>query len=301
MTFRSASRYFAILIVASLCLWWRVFVDVFALSVKSDAYTHLLLIIPIGVVLVLLSWRRRLPSPDPGYVLGALMLGVAILLAVAGARWSKINVITPDIHLSLEMLAVVLWWMASFVLCFGIRVFRNSLFPILFFLWLIPLPEFAMSRTVHFLQDGTASFTCDLFRGVGIPATLDGTRVSIPGLTVEVAEECSSIRSSTILVITTMALSYVLLNSWWARSFVIVAVLPLSIAKNGFRVFVLEGLAAYVDPGVLNSPLHHHGGILFLALALGMIVGLIWLLRILERRVSLPHVQTPALSTLLIR
>jgi exosortase len=120
--------------------------------------------------------------------------------------------------------------------------------------------------------------------------TQKATSVSIPGLTVEVSEECSSIRSSMMLVVIAMVMSYLLLRSAWGRAIVILAAVPLCIAKNGLRVFTLTALGAYVDPGVLNSPLHRQGGVLFLAVALAGLSAMIWIVRRLELRSARPSV-----------
>ena len=272
------------LFVISIGVWSRALSETFALALKNDAYTHLLLILPISVLLVLFVWRKQRLMARPSYLGGVVVMGLAGLLVLCGTWWPEEKALTSDIRLAIEMLAIVVWWIGAFILCFGGRVFRRCLFPMLFLLWLVPVPQFAVNRAIRALQKGTVTFTCDLFTAVGIPAAQNGARISIPGITVEVAEECSSVRSSTILVVTTMVLSYLLLRSLWGRTIVIFCALPLSIAKNGFRVFVLEGLAAQAFPEILDSPLHHRGGILFLALALGVIVGLIWIVRRLERR-----------------
>ena len=103
--------------------------------------------------------------------------------------------------------------------------------------------------------------------------------LSIPGLDIEVARECSSIRSSLMLVITTMVLAHVLLRSWWRKSLLIAVAIPLSCAKNGLRIFVIAELGTQVDPGFLDGRLHHHGGIVFLSIALGAVAVLLCALR----------------------
>ena len=96
-----------------------------------------------------------------------------------------------------------------------------------------------------------------------MPVTRDGRRLSIAGLTVEVATECSSIRSSLMLLVTSMVLAHLLLRSASGKGIVILAAIPLSVAKNGLRIFVISMLGAYVDPGYLHGRLHHDGGIVF--------------------------------------
>jgi exosortase len=114
---------------------------------------------------------------------------------------------------------------------------------------------------------------------VGVPVSQDGVVLNIPGLTVEVSQECSSIRSSSMLLVTTMVLAQVLLRSPWRKALVIAVAIPLSIAKNGLRIFTISMLGTHVDPGYLTGRLHHQGGIVFFMIALATVFLLIWLLR----------------------
>ncbi|HXZ32575.1 MAG TPA: archaeosortase/exosortase family protein [Terriglobales bacterium] len=88
-----------------------------------------------------------------------------------------------------------------------------------------------------------------MFRAVGVPVTPDGIMLSIPNLNIEVARECSSIRSNLMLVVTTMVLAHLFLRSWWRKALLVVAAIPLSVAKNGLRIFTIAELATRVDPG----------------------------------------------------
>jgi len=107
--------------------------------------------------------------------------------------------------------------------------------------------------------------------------------LTVPGIILEVAKECSSIRSSMMLLITGMVLAQLLLRTQWAKILVTLAVIPFAIAKNGLRVFVLAMLGLYVDPSYLNGRLHHNGGILFFLVSLGGLLVLLWLTARVER------------------
>jgi exosortase len=185
---------------------------------------------------------------------------------------------------TVEMLALVTWGIGAFVLSFGTRLARACAFPLLFLLWLVPLPEIAVHYLIVALQHGTAWLTREMFAAVGIPVTGSGTIVTVPGLSVEVAEECSSIRSSMILIVMATVMACLMARSYWSRLIVILIAVPLAVAKNALRVFTLEALGAYVNPAVLNSPLHHQGGVLFLLIAVAVLFGVVSLLRRLESR-----------------
>jgi exosortase len=151
--------------------------------------------------------------------------------------------------------------------------------PLGFLLWLVPLPDSLLSPIIRQLQEGSAISARELFAAVGIPVAQDGTQLSIPGLTMELARECSSIRSSLMLVVTTMVIAQTLLRTTWRKAVVVAVVIPLSVAKNGLRIFVLAMLATHVDRTFLTGRLHHQGGIIYFSIALAAILLLIWLAR----------------------
>ena len=61
----------------------------------------------------------------------------------------------------------------------------------------------------------------------------------------------------------------------------LLAVVPLAIAKNGLRIFTLSVLAEYVDPAFISSTLHRRGGFVFFGITLLILFAL---LRALMRR-----------------
>src|SRR5271157_4763530 len=248
----SSYRSFVLLCLVSLVLWRHALVETFGLAIRNNAFTHILLIIPISIALIVTQWRSRKVKPEQNFRAGLALLVLAILIGFIGGRWWGSTNLPAGMQLSLGMLAVVTWWIGSFVFCFGTGVSRMCVFPLCFLLWLVPLPEFALNHIVSLLQQGSAYAANLLFVIAGVPVTQDGLRLTIPGLTLEVAEECSSIRSSQMLLVTTMVLAHLLLRSAWGKGLVILAAIPLSIAKNGFRIFTLSMLAVYVDPGFMH-------------------------------------------------
>jgi exosortase len=267
----------ALLLAVSLLVGWRPLIDTFALALRDDAYTHILLILPISAALIFMEWQSLRPMVAPNVRAGSALLAIAVLVAVAVRGWP--TSLTSDVKLSIEMFALVLSWIGVFVLCFGSRVSRSVLFPLCFLFGLVPFPLFALNEIVRLLQQGSAWSAYVLFTAAGIPVAQDGVRLTIPGLTVEVAQECSSIRSSSMLLVTTMVLAQLLLRSPWRKALVIGVAVPLSVAKNGLRIFTIAMLGTRVDPGYLTGRLHHEGGIIFFTIALIGVFVLLWILR----------------------
>jgi exosortase len=274
MTRRSPFRTFAFLCAVSLVIGWRPLLGAYSLALHADEYTHLLLIVPICVALIFAERDVPKASHEPTAG-GPVLLLVAILIGGC-SRW--LAGLPSDLQLSLGMLAVVIWWIGTFVFCFGARVARRFLFPLCFLFWLVPIPAPALNRIVTVWQQGSALSASLLFSAVGVPVAQDGIRLSIPGLSLEVAQECSSLRSSLMLVVTSMVLAHLFLRSFWRKALVVLVAIPLSIAKNGVRIFTISMLGTHVDPGFLHGNLHRQGGIVFFLLALLAVFLLLWLL-----------------------
>jgi len=205
-----------------------------------------------------------------------LALGIPLLLlSLAAGLWSfRTSFKVPDVGLFVSMLALVAWWIGTIVFCFGCRIFTLLLFPILFLFWVAPWPEFFLSRVVVALQQASASLTYFMFDAIGVPVGRNGVVLSIPRLDIEVAKECSSIRSSVVLVITSMVLAHLFLRLAWRKGLVTLLAIPLSIVKNAVRIFTLSLLGTHVDPGFLTGRLHKQGGVVFFSLS---VIGL-WLI-----------------------
>lgn len=151
----------------SLLLGWRPLADIDRLALRDDAYTYILLILPISVALILLQWGSLKPIVTPNIPAGCALLATAVL--VAGVMTVRSTSLPSDARLSIGMFALVLSWIGSFVLCNGSRASRSVLFPLCFLFGLVPFPQFALNEIVHLLQQGSAFAAHLLFTATGVP------------------------------------------------------------------------------------------------------------------------------------
>ena len=75
------------------------------------------------------------------------------------------------------------------------------------------------------------------------------------GLKIEIAEQCSGIRSSIAMVITFLVVANVALRSNLNRAILVLLTVPVAIFKNAVRIVTLSMLAIYLDPGFLAGDL----------------------------------------------
>ena len=266
----------SVLIVSSLMLWWLPLRSTLDLALHNDAYTHLLLVPPLSLCLIYL--QRKSKAVDMGrYDFGA---GGMVLVGAISLRLLMWTPRTNSLNWgSLQVLALIVFWFGSVLVCFGFTALRRFLFPLCFLLLFVPLPDGVVAWLTEGLQTQSAVATQLLFRAARVPVTRDGVMLSIPKLDIEVARECSSIRSSTMLVVATLVLAHLFLRSWWRQTFLVLLSIPLSVLKNAIRIFTIVELGTRVDPSYLNGRLHHNGGPVFLAVALVIDVLILSVLR----------------------
>ena len=154
-------------------------------------------------------------------------------------------------------------------------------FGLLFFM--IPFPVVLRAGIETALQHGSAVVADWMFVLAGTPVWREGMQFRLPGFSLEVAPECSGIHSTLVLLITSLVAGRMVLSRPWKRWVLCLAVIPLALLRNGFRVFVIGELCVHVSPRMIDSPIHHHGGPLFFVLSLVPFFLLLYFLRKGER------------------
>ena len=233
------------------------------LASTHDYDSHILFIVPISAYLICRNRQDVFSNvrADIRTTLG--------LLPVAGISWFVAQRYSFDGNaFSLEIAAIVLLWISGFILCYGVDAFRRARFALLFLFLMIPIPGFLLDTITFLLQSGSAAVAYAFFKIAHVPVFKDGFRFLLPNLSIEVAEQCSGIRSSLALLITTLLLGEFLLRSNWKKSWLVLSVLPIVILKNALRIVTISLLTIYVHRGFLHGWLHTSGGIVFYLLGL---------------------------------
>jgi exosortase len=269
--------------IPAIVLFYGPLRELFSLSLHNANYSHIILIPFISGYLM--YWRRKEIFADIHYshAVGTIMTIAGGILFLFG-KTHGLNLEKND-YLSLMIFAYVIFWIGGFVLFYGLQVFRTGIFPLLFLFLLVPIPDFILDKFIVFLQIASTEVTNIFFKLIGLPFVREGFVFQLPGISIEVAKECSGIRSSTALFIMGLILGYMFLETGWRRTVLLLCVLPLAIIKNGIRILTLSLLAVYVDTSfITNSNLHHDGGIIFFLIALSLLMPVLWLLRRSEKR-----------------
>lgn len=267
---------------AAVCfLFFAPLVRLFNYALSNDNASHAILIPAICVWILFLERSRIFVSVDSDlrFAMAFLASGalVGVVFFVYAWRLSEVN------QLSLCALALILLWVAGFAFFFGRMPLQRARFALTFLLFTIPIPDFLLDKTIYLLQKGTTEITAVLFDWTGVPVLRDGFVFRLSRVSIEVARECSGIRSSLALIILAILAAHFCLRSFWRQLLFVLAGLFVMILKNAIRIVTLTLLAIYVDPGFLFGKLHHEGGIVFFLIGLAIMAPLLWWLERSER------------------
>jgi len=251
-------------------------VDLLRHAHPSWYYTHIP-VIPV-ISACFLFRRRREAFPATGSLFWPGLIGVAAGAALfafgrpAGASLNAAGFVSASA-------ALVLWW-GSHLLLFGRQAFRNARFPMLFLIFAVPLPTVVIEGIIKTLLSASAAVTGILFTGLGVPFVREGSVFHLPGFGLEVASECSGIRSTLALLITSVLAGQIFLRGPLKKIVLAAAVFPVSVFKNGVRIITLYLLSYFVDMRIIDGGfLHRSGGFLFFGLGLVVLGYILWILR----------------------
>jgi exosortase len=249
----------------------------FALSVRDPTASHLLLVPLVSVALIWLDRQMIFASTrltaSSGLIVILMGSGLALLGQFHTPTGGLANELAPAIA------AVVLLWIGGFIFFYGWTAFRRGIFPLLFLGFMIPIPDRVLDAVVFTLKTGSAETVAALLTLSGTLFNRNGFVFAFPKLTIEIADECSGIRSSLALLLTSLLIGHLYLKSRWSKTVLALAILPIAVLKNGIRIASLCLFSTHVDPDVFSGRLHREGGILFFLLALAMLAPLLYLLR----------------------
>jgi exosortase len=187
-------------------------------------YSHGFLIPPIAAFL---AWERRdrflsePPRPAPAGLV--IVAGSALVVALGGDAFPmRVSLVAA---LAGAVLAI-----------FGWSRLRTVAFPLAILLLMIPLPEPIFERLESPLQMATSMLSEAMIVAVGIPVLRDGNLLALGNVTLEVAKECSGVRTAISLVVLGLAFGYAADTRRWPRLLVLALTVPVVILTNSLRV-----------------------------------------------------------------
>jgi exosortase C (VPDSG-CTERM-specific) len=243
----------------------------------SQLYSYVLLVPLVSAYLLYLR-RDQLPKnyvTDLPLAICSLTIGLGVL---AFSYWLQVAGRTPvgNLYLVLLTLSFLCCLAAGGFFFFGRGWMRSAAFPLGYLIFMVPMPDAMADALETASKYASAEVANLLFHLSGTPFLRAGLIFQLPNITIEVAQECSGIRSSWVLFMTSILAANLFLKTGWRRFALVAFVIPLAMLRNGFRILVIGLLCVNVGPQMIHSLIHRRGGPLFFALSLIPLLLVLW-------------------------
>jgi exosortase C (VPDSG-CTERM-specific) len=235
----------------------------------STLFSYILLVPLVSAYLLYLR-RDQLPKDYTAkFPLAILSLGIG-LGALGLTYWLNIGRqgLTESSYLALVTVSFLCCLAAGGFFFLGREWMRAAAFPLTYLIFMVPIPDALTQALETASKYASAEVANVLFHLSGTPFLRDSLVFQLPNITIQVAQECSGIRSSVVLLMTSILAANLFLQTPWRRFVLVVLVIPLAILRNGFRILVIGLLCVNVGPQIINSLIHRRGGPVFFVLSL---------------------------------
>ncbi len=277
----SRGRFWAFVVFAALLalVFLRPLAGLVVYAAGSKLNSHVILIPFVSIYLVYTN-RRQLPETYTfkwGWAFLFLLIGVGAAIL----NWSPAasNLSESD-RVAVSTLAFVSLLAGGGFFFLGASWMKATAFAWWFLIFMIPMPEAMENSLETWSMNASAAAANIFFDLAGPPHLREGTLFQLPNITIRVAEECSGIRSSWVLFITSLLAAHLFLRTTWKRLLLVCFIIPLGIIRNGFRVWVIGTLCVHFGPQMIDSPIHRRGGPVFFVLSLiPLFLLVVWLRR----------------------
>jgi exosortase len=240
--------------VSAVLVWtyWLVIPGLVAQWWDEPEYSHGFIVPVISAYLV---WSKRdvlrAVAVAPGYW-GLGVMAFALVTYITGSVGAD---------LFLQRVSLVLMIAGGVLYIAGWAMLQAVGFPLVFLLTMIPLPGIIFNSIAFPLQLFAAQVASSVMEACAVPVFREGNVMHLAAASLDVEEACSGIRSLMSLTTLGMLYTYTTYSSWIPRGLVMLAVVPIAIIANVFRVTVAGLLAHYVSVETAMGVFHTVGGL----------------------------------------
>ncbi len=231
----------------------------------------------VPLVCLYLFWQHR--REFMACTLAVFWPGVlALVLGVLSYVFFVVGV--PN-HLG-QGLSMVLSMFGLIALLLGPRALRYVFLPAAYMVFAITLPEQWMIKLTFPLQIIASEGSFAMLEVAGVDLTLKGNVLEVMGsdgkpVPLNVAEQCSGMRTLVSFIALGGAVCLVATGAWWKRIILMASALPVAVFLNILRVALLAYFAQW-NPELSRGEAHTLIGMLLLIPGFFAYLGLVWVL-----------------------
>jgi exosortase B len=229
-------------------------------------------------IVILLIWLARSKLRDDGQkknpVSGGILLAFGLLLYVVG-RSQSIYVFEVGSQIPL-LLGVML-------MTYGASVTKKFWFPLIFLVFLIPLPVVVVDTLTGPLKQQVSVLAENILYLLNYPIARSGVVLSIGQYQLLVADACSGLNSIFSLSAMGLFYAYLMQRSGWVHNGILLAsIVPIAFFANVVRVILLVLITYYFGDEVGQGFAHKMAGIVLFMAGLISFMVLDWVIQMIR-------------------
>lgn len=224
----------------------------------DDDYSHGFFVIPLSLYMI---WQKRdiwknLDNNPSWIAFGVFVFSLFIYLAALLIRFHTLLYATMVLSL-LSLCVSLLGWKKS----------KHLLGPILFLVFMFPIPSSIYIMITNPLKLMITGFSAAIIRVFDIPVLQEGNLLFFANTKLEVAEACSGIRSIYSYLMLGIVFSF-FCRKILSKIVLVLSSIPLAILVNVFRVTITGILSHYFGEKAAQGFFHEFAGMALFAAGL---------------------------------
>jgi exosortase len=238
------------------------------------AYSHGFLIPFVAIFLIYLDRERLGKVPSEPSRWGVALVG-------AGAIFISLGTLSGlDFLRQISILFLIGGIVASF---WGTAMLSALRFPILYLLFMIPLPYILYNAVAFPLQMMAARGASGILNGIDIPVFREGNIIHLPHISLGVVQACSGIKSLiSLLAISVLVMKVLHLRGMTGVLFALSAI-PVAVVANMVRIAATGILGSFVNPALAEGFFHLFSGWVVFLFAFLVLMAEVKAIRLLKR------------------
>ena len=232
---------------------------------SSDSYYFHGFLIPFVTAFLIWQKRKQLSETDIEFSWwGLWFILAAVLLHLAG---------TILYVFSISGFSIFFLVMGLCLFLFGKKITRIILFPLVFLIFMFPVPMAFISAVSFPLKMLVAKTGVDVVRLLGIPVIREGFNITIPAGTLLVGNPCSGLRSLIAFMALGSVFAYLIDTSATKKTVLFLVSIPIAIFSNMVRVPILILVSHFwgLEAAAPDTIWHTASGILVFVIGLGLL------------------------------
>lgn len=249
------------LVLGVLVLLVPTFIQVAQESWTGETGVHGPIVLATGIWLFARRWGELQAIRQPGHPVWIALLMVPALAAYVFGRAFG--------FLAIEVLALGGVLLAVFYGTFGAEAVRRMWFPILYLLFVVPIPGWVIDSVTGPLKSYVSVSATWLLGQIGYPIVREGVTLYVAQYQLLVEDACAGLNSLISLTAISLFYIYILHNASWRYAlFLMLWIVPVALLANLVRVMILVLITYHFGNAAAQGFLHSTAGLVMFASAL---------------------------------